>query len=95
MGGRVVSLIDFRERRFAECGRATGKGRSVRKSLKSGSHARPIKPRQRLVGSHFDIDSAELDPTFPRIGVGPKQDPKFLLATLLFVGCLVFVAFGL
>jgi hypothetical protein len=96
MGGRVISLINYRELRFAESARETGEGRSFCRSLKNGSHSRPMKPRQRFVGSHRDsIDSAKPALMFSRTNVSPKWDRGFLLAALFFVGCLAFVAFGL
>ena len=94
MGGRVISLIDYRELHFAESARETTKGRAFCKDLKSGSHSRPMKPRQRLVGSH----RVSIDPAKPDLmvsDVSPKWDRRFLLAALFFVVCLMLVALGL
>jgi hypothetical protein len=96
VGGRVISLIDYRELHFAESARVTGRGRRFCKNLKSGSHSRPPKTRQRLVGSHrVSIDPAKPDLMVSRTDVTPKWDRRFLLAALFFVVCLMLVALGL
>ena len=96
MGSRIISLVDYRELRFARSARETGKGRSFCKNLKSDSHSRPMKPRRRLVGSHCDsIDSTKPDLMVSRTNVSPKRDRRFLLTALFFAGCLMLVALGL
>lgn len=76
--------------------RETAKVLPFRVNLKSASHTRPIKMRQRLVGSHVDsIDPAVPDLLFSRTHASPKWDRRFVLAAAFFVGCLALVAFGL
>jgi hypothetical protein len=96
VGGRVISLIDYREFLFAEKTRETVKACPFHVSVKTASHARPKKTRQRLVDSHRDsIHLAKPDRMVSRTDVSPKWDRRFPLAALFFVGCLMLVALGL
>lgn len=96
MGGRVVSLNDYRELHFAGSTREIEIGRHFYKNLKSVSRSRRMKQRQRPVGPQRDsINQAEPDPIVSMTEVRVKWDRRFLFVALFFVGCLVLVGFGL
>jgi hypothetical protein len=98
MGGRVISLIDYRELRLAGSVRETAKGRYFRVNLKNASHMRSMKTRQRLVGSHVDsIDRVRVLSAFSGTNLSPKwsSDYRFVVPAAFFLICLVLVAFGL
>lgn len=92
MGGRVISLIDYRGLRLARNGQ-TAREPSLGVRLKK-PHPRPPKARQRLLGSYVDsIDRVEMSLTFPRTKVSPKWwDSGFIVPVLALLCCVAVVA---
>jgi hypothetical protein len=96
MGTRIISLTDYRQQRPADA-RQTRKGASLRRRLKNASPPRPMKTRQRLVGSHVDpAQAVAVDAVLSRTNTAPRRwDNRFILTAAFFLGCLVMVALGL
>jgi hypothetical protein len=98
MGGRVISLIDYRELRLAGSVRETAKGRYFRVNLKNASHVRLMKTRQRLAGSRVhSIGRVRIPSGFSPTNVSPKSssDYRFVFPAAFFLICLALVVFGL
>jgi hypothetical protein len=97
MGGRLISLADYRELHGAGNVRERSKGPSLRARPKKGSRGQPMKTRQRVVGSHVDsIDRVTIPRALSRTNVSPKWwDYRFILPSVFVLSCLALVAFGL
>lgn len=94
MGGRVISLADYRQLRAAG-NRQAARDRLSPAHLKK-SHPLPPKTRQRLEGSYVDsIYRAETSLTSPQ-KVSPKWwDSGLIVPAVALLGCLAVVALGL
>ena len=84
MGGRVISLIEYRQFHLVANRREMPKGPSLRARPKKGSRGQPMKTRQRVVGSHVDsIDRVTIPRALSRTNVSPKWwDYRFILPSV-------------